>query len=134
MNNHIYECVFFYKKLNLRFKISKGLILVIGSDSINNNNNTNDNNNNENKNENNNNNDDNNTNVNDGNYCQYCWNLCSQCPDIGSIVLSVNGVETNGLDKDFQLALLRNPQRPLVIRFKSPTDETTLYTFFNFIF
>jgi len=63
-------------------------------------------------------------NVNDSNYCQYCWNLCSQCPDIGSIVLSVNGVETNGLDKDFQLALLRNPQRPLVIRFKSPTDET----------
>jgi len=100
----VYECVFFNKKLNLTFKIVKGVILVIGENSNNIHNNENDNNN--------------------SNQCLYCWHLEQKCIKSGSIVISVNGVSTGGLDKDFQLGLLRSTHRPIVIRFKHPTEET----------
>ena len=96
-----YECVFFSKKLNLTFKISKGYIFVINDDDTNNR-----------------------VDTNHSNICKYCWNICTNLPAFGSIVVSVNGCLTTGLDKDFQLALLRSTQRPLVIRFKSPTIES----------
>ena len=133
----VYECVFFNKKLNLTFKIVKGVILVIGENSnkdsqqeSNDNKDSNkdsqqeSNDNKDNHNKDSHNKDNNNNNNKSQSHCLYCWHLEQKCIKSGSIVISVNGVNVSGLDKDFQLALLRNTQRPIVIRFKHPTEET----------
>ena len=54
--------------------------------------------------------------------CDYNWMADCPMPDIGSIAVSCNGVKLSGLDEDFQYAILRNQQRPLIIEFMKPTE------------
>ncbi len=55
--------------------------------------------------------------------CEYGWVNDCPMPDIGSIAVSCNGVKLSGLDEDFQYAILRNQQRPLIIEFMKPTES-----------
>lgn len=54
--------------------------------------------------------------------CEYGWIDDCPMPDIGCIAVSCNGVKLSGLDEDFQYAILRNQQRPLIIEFMKPTE------------
>lgn len=62
-----------------------------------------------------------------GTKCLHDWvpfDIKCNYPDIGSIVYSCNGVIVSGLEKEFQLALLRSQQRPLILQLLPPTHES----------
>jgi ankyrin repeat protein len=46
------------------------------------------------------------------------WLINKKYPPLGSKVYSINGVKVMNIDKDFQLALIKQKQRPLIIEFE----------------
>jgi ankyrin repeat protein len=44
-------------------------------------------------------------------------------PPLGAVVVAVNGVNISILDRDFQLALLKQRRRPLLISFQIPSED-----------
>ncbi len=54
------------------------------------------------------------------------WLVQRRFPPLGSKIYSINGVKVQNLDKDFQMGLIKQRQRPLVIEFEF-SQQITIY-------
>lgn len=61
--------------------------------------------------------------------CRIVWfPIPGNIPPIGSSLVSINGLKVTGLDRDFQLALLKQRKRPILMAFSPPSSEQNAKT------